>query len=183
MAVRALKVVPVDDATLVERVRCGDEAAFTQLYQRHARYLAGVVYRVMGHGNELEDVLQDTFADALRDIAQLRDPAHIRPWLVTIAVRRTHRALRARRRRLWFGLRVAEVSPQCSDPEVGRRAHELYDALDRLPADVRIPWVLHRIEDETLPSVAAACEVSLATVKRRIARGDELLDRRLDAAR
>lgn len=56
---------------------------------------------------------------------------------------------------------------------------DLYDALERIPSDVRIPWVLHRIEQLSLPETALACEVSLATVKRRIADAEARLERRL----
>jgi RNA polymerase sigma-70 factor, ECF subfamily len=183
MTARALKAVPEDDATLVERVRRGDEGAFSMLYQRHARYLAGVVYRLMGTDGELDDIVQETFVDAMQQISQLRSPEHVRGWLVAIAVRRTHKALRARRRRMWFGLRVAEVSPPCSDPRTKQAADDLYDALDRIAPGVRIPWMLHRIEDQTLPEVARLCDISLATAKRRIADADERLDRRLHATR
>jgi RNA polymerase sigma-70 factor (ECF subfamily) len=179
MPVQALRAAQVDDATLIERVKRGDEGAFTQLYQRHARYIAGVVYRLTGVDGELDDIVQETFVEALRKVGQLREPDRVRSWLVAIAVRRTHRALQVRRRRRWFGLRVAEVSPSCADPRVRQVADELYDALDRLSPKLRIPWVLHHIEDQTLPEVAQHCDVSLATAKRRIADADERLDRRL----
>jgi|YNPBryBLVA2012_1023415.scaffolds.fasta_scaffold08519_3 RNA polymerase sigma-70 factor (ECF subfamily) len=181
MTVRALQAVPADDATLVERVRRGDESAFSALYERHARYLAGVLYRIMGHDAETDDILQETFVDAALQIGQLREPSQIRSWLVTIVVRRAHRALGARRRRKWFGLRVAEISPRCADPKLRQRIDELYEQLDRLSPDMRIPWVLHRIEDQGLADVAAACGVSLATAKRRIAAADERLNRRMHA--
>ena len=59
------------------------------------------------------------------------------------------------------------------------RWRDLYDALGRLPADLRLPWSLHRIERLSIPETAAACEVSPATVKRRIADAEERLTRRL----
>jgi RNA polymerase sigma-70 factor (ECF subfamily) len=56
---------------------------------------------------------------------------------------------------------------------------ELYDALYRLPDQLRIPWVLARVEQQPLKDVADACAVSLATVKRRILEADERLERKL----
>jgi DNA-directed RNA polymerase specialized sigma24 family protein len=50
-----------------------------------------------------------------------------------------------------------------------------------LPGKLRVPWVLNRIADETLPEVATLCDTSLATVKRRIAEAEKRLKRRLDA--
>ena len=179
MTAPALRAAQVDDATLIERAKRGDEGAFTHLYQRHVRYVAGVVYRLLGVDGELDDIVQETFVEAIGKMAQLREPERLRAWLVAIAVRRTQKALQARRRKQWFGLRVAEVSPSCADPRVQQVADELYDSLDRLSPKLRIPWMLHHIEDQTLPEVARCCDISLATAKRRIAEAEELLNRRL----
>jgi len=168
----------ITDAALVERARQLDEAAFAALYRRHARYLAGIIYRLMGDAAELDDIIQETFLQAGDALAQLDRPERIRPWLVTIAVRRAHRHL-ARRRRRWFLLRdLAEVAAPASDPADRDDVDELYRALDRLPLDLRTPWVLHRIEQFSLPDVAEACDVSLATVKRRIAEAERRIERR-----
>ena len=47
------------DALLVERATRGDDRAFATLYSRHVRYVAGVVYRVLGGDEELEDIVLD----------------------------------------------------------------------------------------------------------------------------
>jgi RNA polymerase sigma-70 factor, ECF subfamily len=168
----------VSDAALVERARQADEAAFAALYRRHARYLAGIVYRLMGDAADLDDIIQETFLHAGDALAQLDRPERVRAWLVTIAVRRTHRHL-ARRRRRWFLLRhLAEVAAPASDPADRSEVDELYRALDRLPHELRTPWVLHRIERFSLPDVAETCEVSLATVKRRIAEAERRIEGR-----
>lgn len=167
------------DVDLVERAVAHDEDAFSVLYERHARYVAGVVYRILGSDADVDDVLQETFLDARAGLKSLSDARALRGWLVTIAVRRVHRLLRRRRRRaiLFFGL--ADASPRCSDPRDRQPADDLYDALDRLPPDLRVPWTLARVEELTLPQVAEACDVSLATVKRRIAEADERIARRM----
>lgn len=167
------------DGELVARAAGSDEEAFTVLYERHARYVAGVVYRILGSDAEVDDVVQETFLDARAGLGSLADARALRGWLVTIAVRRVHRLLRRRRRRtlLFFGL--VETSPRSSDPRDRQPADDLYDVLDRLPPDLRVPWTLARVEELTLPEVAEACDVSLATVKRRIAEAEERIQRRL----
>ena len=89
MIVRPLRLAlvpgPVDDSGLVVRIQSDDEAAFTELYLRHARYVARVVYRLMGDDAELDDIVQDTFVDAADGIASVHEPASIRRWLVVIA--------------------------------------------------------------------------------------------------
>src|ERR1017187_10191248 len=59
---------PIDDLDLVERLRRHDADAYRLLYARHARYLAGVVYRLLGGDHELEDVVQECFVDAVEGI-------------------------------------------------------------------------------------------------------------------
>ena len=169
----------VDEATLLERVRADDETAFTELYLRHARYIAGVVYSLLGDDAELDDVVQETFVDAQAGLAALEEPAAMRRWLVVIAIRRVHRLLGRRRVRRWITAKLAEIAPRASDPRDGRRAEDLYDALDRIPAKMRVVWILARAGDMPLQEVADVCEVSLATVKRRLAFAETRLERKL----
>jgi RNA polymerase sigma-70 factor (ECF subfamily) len=173
-----LREVVADDATLVAQVLRGDERAFGALYRRHASYIAGVAYRLMGGDAELDDVVQETFVDASRAMAQLEDPAGVRGWLVRIAVRRVHKRFAKRRRFRWLLGEAAHVAPTTSDPRAAGELDALYQALERLAPDLRVPWSLHHIEGETLPEVAAICGVSLATVKRRIAEASRWIERR-----
>lgn len=183
MIVRPLRLAvapgPVDDSGLVLRIQGDDEAAFRELYLRHAAYVARVVYRLMGDDADVDDIVQDTFVDAADGIATVHEPGSIRRWLVVIAVRRVRRTLVRRRRRRWFGGQMAEMAPRASDPADRRLVDELYDALGRLPDEMRIPWVLARVEQQPLKDVAEACAVSLATVKRRLVEADDRLERKL----
>jgi RNA polymerase sigma-70 factor, ECF subfamily len=164
------------DELLVARILAGDERAFDQLYLRHARYLAGTLHRLLGNDLELDDFVQDTFVIALDRLASLRDPRQVRGWLTTIAVRLARKRLVTRDRRRRFREQVGEASPGSSDPRDRAPADELYEALDMLPAKLRIPWILARVSGESLTDTALACEVSLATVKRRIAAAQDRLD-------
>ena len=171
--------VPEPDEVLVARAAHGDDKAFTQLYRRHARYIAGVVFRLLGDPTELDDVVQETFLACRQGLAALNEPDKLRPWLVTIAVRRVQRRLSARARRRWLGVELGLFSPRLSDPELSRQVSDLYRSLDGLSPNLRMPWVLARIEGASLEEVAAWCEVSLATTKRRLARADRYLQRKL----
>jgi len=171
---------PLEDALLVERVQRDDESAFRAIYARHSHYIAGVVYRLIGDDAELDDIVQDTFIDAADGIRSLEDPTSLRRWLVVVAVRKVKTLLARRRRRRWFRAALMQFAPAASNPSDRRPVDELYDALDRLPGKLRVPWVLSRIADESLPDVALACDTSLATVKRRIAEAEDRLKRRLD---
>jgi RNA polymerase sigma-70 factor, ECF subfamily len=140
--------------------------------------IAGIVHRLIGgRDGEVDDIVQETFIDAFEDLARIQDP---RAWLITVAVRRTRRYLARRRRRALFGFLLRDYAPRASDPRDRQPVDELYDVLGRIPEDLHIPWALHHVEQLSLPETAAACEVSLATVKRRIAEADERIRRRLE---
>jgi RNA polymerase sigma-70 factor (ECF subfamily) len=173
-----LSPVAPDDATLVARAAAGDERAFGQLYRRYARYVARIAFRLLGDEADVDDVVQDTFVDASHALGTLKDAATVRGWLATIATRKVARVIARRQRRRWLSGWLGRVSPAAASPVVEGEAYALYQALDRLSAERRIPWALHEIEGMTLPEVAATCGVSLATVKRRIAEAAELLEKR-----
>jgi RNA polymerase sigma-70 factor (ECF subfamily) len=172
-----------EDAALVASAIAGNERAFATLYRRHARYVAGVVYRLMGSDAELDDVVQEAFVDASRALASLEDPAGLRGWLATIAVRRVHKRFEKRRRWRWLVVHLEHVGTHVSEPRAREPVDALYEVLDTLPPDLRVPWSLHAIEGETLPEVAKLCGVSLATVKRRIADAAERIQRKLGEPR
>lgn len=181
MTPRSAAVQPVvpDDATLVVQAIAGNDRAFATLYRRHARYVAGVVYRLMGNDADLEDVVQEAFFDAAGALAALQDPEGLRAWLARIAVRRVHKRFAKRRRWRWLLGAAEKVSATSSDPRTRQPVDALYEALDTLEPSLRVPWSLHFIEGETLPEVAKMCDVSLATAKRRIAEAAAWIERRL----
>jgi RNA polymerase sigma-70 factor, ECF subfamily len=166
------------DHVMFERARAGDATAFATLYAAHVNYVGRVVSRILGpDAEELDDVIQETFCDALDGLRGLHEPKALRAWLVTVAVRKTQRAIgrRIRRRTLTrvFGL----LSPVATNPGARAELDNLQEALERLPADLRIPWVLARVEDWPLQDVANACKVSLATVKRRVREAEARIER------
>lgn len=171
-----------DDEVLVSRILRGDAHAFRELYGRHSRYVAGVVYRLMGDDADLEDIVQDTFIRAAERLDSLRNPAQVRAWLVTIAVRLAQSRMTRRRRRHWLRQQITCAAATVSDPRDRAPADELASALEQVPPKLRVPWILARVEGLKLDEVAHSCGISLATVKRRIAQAQARLDRRLGDA-
>jgi RNA polymerase sigma-70 factor (ECF subfamily) len=166
---------------LVELVRRHDKDAYRLLYSRHARYLAGVIFRLLGADHELDDIVQESFVDAVEGIGSLQEASRLRSWLVTIAVRKVNRVLLVRQRRARLERSLAFILPQSHTPAGEWSANELVRALDQVPPKLRIPWILSRIEQLELTEVASACAISIATAKRRIGEADQRLRRWLDA--
>jgi RNA polymerase sigma-70 factor (ECF subfamily) len=169
----------LDDAALVERARAGDAWAEEALYRRHVSHVFGIAARLLKSRVDAEDVVQDTFAIVLEQLASLRDASAVRGWLVQITISQVRRRFRRRRLRRLLGLdtdvdrnTLESVAAPGADPEVRAELACLDRALERLPTEQRIAWMLRYVEGETLEAVAHACNCSLATAKRRLAAAD-----------
>lgn len=166
-----------DDAALVEGFRRGDPGARAALYDRHADHVHRVLYRILGVHPDLADLHHDVFVRAIGSIGRLEDPAALKGWLTMIAVHVAHTAITRRKRRgwLWFlpGEELPEMESNTASSEVRDALRATYAVLDTLPADERIAFALRFIDGMELTEVAAACDTSLATIKRRLARATE----------
>ena len=178
--VRALPVEGPDDAQLVAAVLDGDRWAEEALYRRHVHRVTGMVARLLRHGPDVEDVVQDTFVAALDRLHTLREPHKLGGWLVTLAMNRVRKRFRRQRLRRLLGLErsladEALAAQARSDASQEARAElALLDAaLDAIPTAERICWVLRHVEGYALDEVASLAGCSLATAKRRIKRADE----------
>jgi RNA polymerase sigma-70 factor (ECF subfamily) len=168
----------VDDDELLRRVRLADERAIALLYDRYAAFVAGIALRLLGSEDEVDDVVQHVFLTTVERAGHVYD-GQLRSWLFRLASRQALRLMRRRWSRERMRRAVSLVVPQQGDPRLSRSLDELYSALSELSPEIRVPWMLHHIEGQSLPETASICGVSLATIKRRIARAEELIRRRL----
>ena len=177
----ALETATLDDSTLVERVRRGDERAFATLYRRHVRYVAGVLHKLLRNEQDLDDLVQQAFADAYLGASKIREPAEFRAWVTRIAVRRAFDRLAARRRAQWLTQALTILAPHRSDPRGADEIDTLYGMLDKLSPALRIPWILHTLQGETHEAVADYCGISLSTAKRRVTAARAHMEKRQHA--
>jgi RNA polymerase sigma-70 factor (ECF subfamily) len=168
-----------DDAALVAAVREGSVSAKAELFQRYAPRLERLITHMLGYDPELADILQETFASALRSLDALKDPSALKPWLFRVATYTARKALRTRARRRWLRHFVDEEDEARHEPrseppnlESLRAAREVYAILARFPVDERLVFALRYINGLELGAVATACNVSLATIKRRLQKAE-----------
>jgi RNA polymerase sigma-70 factor, ECF subfamily len=168
------------DATLVERVRHGDEAAFAVLYARYQPVVARRLRRVLGAGPDVEDVVQMTFVTAHRTLARYERERPFGPWLHGIAFRVTANLLRSRRRRAWLSWGARDDGPDrgpTTEENVATKQllGHLYAALDQLPAEKRIAFVMHELEGLGLTEIGELCGESPQTIRARVASAREAI--------
>ena len=158
----------------------GDEAVF----RRYAPYVARIGLRLLGRESDVDDLIQETFLAAFKQRHQVRDPAALKGWLATIAVRTARRQLRRRRARAFVGLDSVAHRLELTDsrltPERRALLTKVYEVLDTISVERRLAWTLRYVEGEKLERVAERCGCSLATAKRRIAAAHARLQAEFD---
>jgi RNA polymerase sigma-70 factor (ECF subfamily) len=163
-----------DDAALVRAAQAGDAGARTLLYERYGEHVERVLCRVLGFRSDLDDLHHDVFVRALTSLGKIEDPSALKAWLSRIAVHVALEAIDQRRRRRWLWFmpdhELPEVAATVASGEVRDALAATYAVLGRLPSEERVAFALRFIDGMELTEVAAACDTSLATIKRRLAR-------------
>jgi RNA polymerase sigma-70 factor (ECF subfamily) len=183
--VKLATVTPIDawrpDESLVLAARAGDQEAKATLFRRHARTASDLAYRLLGRDDELEDLVQESFVSAFGSLSKLADPRAFKTWLSAIVTRTTIAAIRKRRllTRLGFvhaeGVQLERVIARNAPPDVLAELEAVYRSLDALPAKERVVLVLRRVEQLQLDEIVAQTGLSLASVKRYLARAERAL--------
>lgn len=182
-----LAVVPdreLSDAEAVAAALAGKRWAEELLYRRHVPAVSQTVATLLGRMSDAEDVVQDTFVEALSELRALREPAAFRGWLLRIAVHKCHRRFRKRKllRALGLDRGVDDVTLERLAAPVLSAEHRaelarVDAALKPLAERERSAWVLRYVHGHELTEVAELSGVSLATVKRLLARAQDRVAR------
>jgi RNA polymerase sigma-70 factor (ECF subfamily) len=169
------------EPVLIARAQRGDGHAFAVLYRRNARYVMGILRKLIRPDTsaDMEDMLQQTFTDAYFGISGLRNPHGFRPWLGRIATRCAYDRLTARTRLRWLGHALQWVMPHASNPRDRDPIEALSEAVEYIGPELGDPWILHTVRGETLDEVARVSGVSVSTVKRRIGDAQQRIDKKM----
>jgi len=179
------------DLDLVARVTTGDGAAFAELMRRYNRKLYRTARAVTGDSAEAEDIVQEAWTRAYAHIGDFRNESAISTWLVRIVL---NEAL-GRKRRARPTVELDETTehqmssvimlPSCgANPESSMSRtqvrHLLERAIDTLPADFRMVFVLRSVEEMSGAEVAQQLGIPEATVKTRLHRARALMRQELE---
>jgi RNA polymerase sigma-70 factor (ECF subfamily) len=186
------------EASLLVRLRALDLAAFDELVAHFERPVYAICYRLLNDAEDARDAAQETFLKIYRGLNHFRGDSGLKTWIYRIAINQAMNQQRWWKRRRREETVSLELSRNDSDLTLGHmlegsnaspeelaieneRERRLLGALSEIKTEYRVALMLREIEELSYEEIAETLEISIGTVKSRIARGREELRRRLKA--
>ncbi len=163
----------------------GNRNAFAQIVGRYQSVICAIAYSACGDIGRSEDLAQDTFIAAWRNLGDLKEPEKLKSWLCRIARNLINDSVRKQRRTPTAAAEPLMPETPCgaatpSDQAMSREEESLlWRALGEIPEIYREPMVLFYRESQSTQAVAAALELSEELVRKRLSRGREMVSERL----
>ena len=181
------------ELALVERARDGDRHAFDRLVAARLSQTFRLAKAITGHAGDAEDVTQEAFLQAWRNLPRLREPARFDAWFGRILVNEARMALRRRGRVMTVSVDELDVRdgdtrtfiPGALDPSIDAIAQgdALQRAIDRLTLDQRTILALHHLEERPVAEIAAVFDIPVGTAKWRLHEARAALERAMETQR
>lgn len=185
-------VEQVTDQTLVERVQHGDKKAFDLLVIKYQQRVASVISRYMrSYPDDVLDVAQEAFIKAYRALPSFRGDSAFYTWLYRIVINTAKNHLVAQARRP----PATDVDAEDAVYYETSRLHDhdtpesrlltdeieqvIFKTIESLPDDLRVAITLREMEDMSYEEIAEAMDCPIGTVRSRIFRAREAIDKQL----
>lgn len=178
-------LVDSGEESRVARLRRAEPAAIGEVYDEHHAAVRAFARRLVGDPTAAEDLVHDVFVTLPSAIRRFRGESSLRTFLISIAVNHSRHHIRAATRRRSAMERLGrEPSRMGTDPESDARRRELASsltrAMDALPLDQRVAFVLCEVEDRTSREVSEITGVPEATIRTRLFHAKRKLRAALD---
>jgi RNA polymerase sigma factor (sigma-70 family) len=177
------------DADLVAQSLAGRREAFGGIVARYQSLICSLNYSATGNLSQSEDLAQDTFITAWKELSKLSEPAKLRSWLCQISRNLASDALRKQGREPSHQAESLEEISESHSPEpspieraISKEEQEiLWRSIEQIPEVYREPLVLFYRKHQSVEAVARSLELSEDAVKQRLSRGRKLLSEQVVA--
>lgn len=181
------------DRVLVERVQAGDRRSFDLLVMRYQQRIAALAWRYTRDQQDVADITQEALIRAYRALKDFRGDSEFYTWLyrITVNVAKNHLAAQGRRPVLtdlddpsvvWPDQAQISAGPAAEHDGV-ELARVVRRAYDELPDDLREALRLREFESMSYEQIADTMKTPVGTVRSRIFRARDAIDRRVQAWR
>lgn len=175
------------DEEVIARVLAGDSELYAILVRRHTSRLFRAVWTILANSADVEDVVQDAFVSAYKNLGQFEGRAKFSTWLTRIAVHRALEVMQGRREQsLDAGEQDYSAILRCHgrSPEQQTTVHEannlLRQAIEQLPKIYRDVVVMRCLEETDTAETASHLRISESNVKVRLHRACAMMRRHLE---
>jgi len=165
-----VQMAPPEERIRIQNSLAGDTEAFAALVQEYQKMVFAVTFRMTGSFGDAEDLTQETFLRAFRQLESFRSESKFSTWLCQIAMNlslnwRSRESRRGQVHSTWADNVMADSGPCHYPDELSRRVQS---ALDKLPAKQRAAIVLTAYEGCSHAEAAKLLECSETTVSWRV---------------
>ena len=183
------------DLAVVLRVRAGDGDGFRLLVERHSRSVFRLAYRMTGNEQDAEDIVQETFLRAYRQIHRYESRASFGTWLYRIAANYALDLIRSRKRHAVAQSSSSDSVVEPRDPLLSvpspepsperltlnsQTQRQITEALDTLSAQERTAFVLRHFEGQSIDEISFALGIGGNAAKHSIFRAVQKLRKALE---
>ncbi len=180
------------DQALIERARNGDQKAFEELLKKYKNLVYSIMLRMVRNPQEAEDLTQEAFMKAFHAIHAFNEEYAFSTWLMKIATNNCIDFLRKKKLKTIsidqpvqhkddeFQIELPSGTPSPERVMLSReQRHLIQQAIDELPPLYRHVIVLRHQEEKSYEEIAEILDVPIGTVKARIFRAREMLNKRI----
>ena len=177
-----------NDVQLIRRILSGDDAAFNTLVRKHQKGIHALAWRKVGDFHIAEEIVQDTFLQVYKNLAQLKNPNQFSGWMYVIASRLCLKWLQKHKNTsviqsledtpvedIEESSYTHHVSEQRLTENTERRHELVKKLLAKLPESERTVVTLHFLGELTAKEIGKLLGVSVNTIKSRLRRGRKRL--------
>ncbi len=183
-----MKAGATDERAIIDGLKRHDDLVVDDFVNRYSKPLFGVILNYLKDPADAEEVLQETLLKVVRKIGTFREESHLWPWMKRIAINNCIMWLRKHRNAREREVQMEEELPQFNrdgyhktlindwpvDPESvalnSELSRRLYDAIQSLSREYRVPLVLRDVEGYSIREIAGLLDLKETTTKTRIHR-------------
>jgi len=182
--------VKENDSELINKAKNGDAKAYEGLLKKYKNSVYNLVYRMVRDVQEAEDLTQEAFIKAFNSLASFNEEYAFSTWLYKIATNNCIDFFRKRKLQTYsldkpIQYKDSEIQHEIPDPDLNpeksilarERSSMIQEAIETLPEKYYTAIVLRHNDEKSYEEIAEILELPLGTVKARIFRAREMLNK------
>lgn len=164
------------DKSVIESCKKGNRIAQYTLYNQYSKAMYNLAYRMMNNREDAEDVLQESFTEAFRNLKSYRYESTFGAWLKTIVINRSINQLRKRKIEIFTDEFTDKIDDENTvDPDLSSDMQKVFESIEMLPLGYRLVFTLYLLEGYDHKEISEILDISESTSKSQYLRAKKKL--------